>query len=194
MKKNKKTKQRGKYQQSTESKGGGRNTEHKINQGGGRKGGERANLYWGLCHPSPRRTDSAAVFHSVFFFLLVYFCDAWFVCHHPISKHNTHPQSSSSSSSPAGIWRRTKRNTVNWPLCVRVRVCLCVCVGGGGGLACAGVESGGGKRIVQNTFDTHVNWLLTCRRTRFVSRPSDFPGIKKKKKRAELKLHMRVRT
>lgn len=39
---------------------------------------ERGNLHWGLCHPSPRR--SASVSHS---FFLVYFCDAWFVCHHP---------------------------------------------------------------------------------------------------------------
>lgn len=41
---------------------------------------ERGNLHWGLCHPSPRRSASASVSHS---FFLVYFCDAWFVCHHP---------------------------------------------------------------------------------------------------------------
>lgn len=54
----------------------------------------------------------------------VYFCDAGFVCHHPISKHYSHPQSSTSSSSPAGIWQRTKRNTANWPFSMHLSVCI----------------------------------------------------------------------
>lgn len=132
MKKKMKKKIGGKYQQS--NRGRERNKQPKE---GGKKQEERENLCWGLCHPSPRQ--SASVSHS--FFFLVYFSDAWFVCHHPISKHNTHPQSSSSASSPAGIWQKNKEKHLTG-------LCLCVCVlplcgggiGGGGG---AGIRSMG---------------------------------------------------
>lgn len=106
----KKKKSGGKYQQSNREGERGKKIRGEIEE---EKEEERQNR--GLCHPSPRR--SASVSHSSF---LMYFCDAWFVCHHPISKHNIHPQ----ARSPAGIWQRTKRSTVNWLLfaCIFVHV------------------------------------------------------------------------
>lgn len=95
-----------------------------------RQGKKRKHLV-GFVPPIPQANCLSAS-HS-FFFFLVYFCDAWFVCHHPISKHNTHPQSSSSSAA-LQVYGEEQRETLLTGRCVCFcqGVCVCVSTFGGG--------------------------------------------------------------